>query len=262
MATRRVSVVIVNRSGLNALTMVILLGQCTLSGTAAAEAPNDVVAQGALLGEWLDVQASQQKAERRFTGGSLLAVGGAGLGFGIALMATRPNNELSKGGGVALIAAGAFGTGLGIFRLVVKSEAEDVARRWDEAESKGIDELTIARFEGELYAAAKHGRRVQLLTRWLGVATAAAGVVVLVLTPLSDLSRGGRVAGYVSGGLLVLGGGINIASSLATPPPEKAWDAYQQGRSPPNGAGRLWGITPTVARGYAGVSFAIQTGFQ
>lgn len=245
------------RLGLPAFGIAVLL--LGVMGRAKADVPNDGD-RGALLGAWIGVQASQQRTERRFTGGALLGVGSGALGYGIARLAVNPNNELSKGGGVALLAAGAFATGLGIFRLVVKSEAEEVSERWAAARAKGVDALTVARFEGEFYAAAQHARRVQLLTRWLGVATAAGGVVVLAVTPFADLSPGGRVSSYVGGGLLVLGGSINIASSLVTPPPQEAWDSYQKGLEPPSGAGRLWGVAPVVAPGYGGLVFAMTTG--
>lgn len=220
-----------------------------------AQTPTRTIAQAELLQRWVDAQARQQRVERRFTGGSLLAVGVAGFAFGTALMLDgSPNNQLSKGGGVALIAAGAFGLGLGIHRLAVESEAEKVARRYAERWATDPDAATIARFEGELYAAAQHARKIQSLTRWLGVATAAAGVTVLVMTPFADLSNGGEIAGYVGGGLLALGGGINIGSSLVTPPPVKAWEAYERGEPPGPRSGRLWGVVPSFHSHYAGLS--------
>ena len=220
-----------------------------------ADAPAlDFDARQVLLGQWLDAQAAQQRKERRFTGGSVLAVGAAGLGFGLALVIKTPNNELSKGGGVALTAAGAFGTALGIFRLVVESESEKVARRYAEARRDSLGDTDLARFEGEFYAASRHAHRVQLLARWLGFVTAVAGVAVLVATPFADLSRGGRIAGYVSGGLLVLGGGVNFASSFGTPPPIKAWESYRGGRAPGSNSAKLFGVAPTIGRGHLGVS--------
>jgi len=261
------------RAGLCALGCLIALTASVASSQALAQdeaSPPAVgsarvwiqrvsMAQADLLAQWLDAQASQQRTERRFTGGALLAVGAAGFGFGTALMLQgSPNNEISKGGGVALIAVGAFGLGLGIHRLVVKSEAEEVARRYHEARGAGADAPTVARFEGEFYAAAQHARKIQNLTRWLGVATALAGIVVLTTTPFADLSSGGAAAGYVGGGLLVLGGGINIASSLATPPPVKAWKAYQQGEPPEPQARRLWGLVPSMRRSYVGLSWVGQ----
>jgi len=207
-----------------------------------------------LLGQWFDAQAMQQRRERRFTGASVLAVGAAGLGYGMALVIKPPNNELSKGGGIALTAAGAFGTALGIFRLVAESESEKVARRYSDAARQPLTEADVARFEGELYAASQHAHRIQLLARWLGFATAVGGVALLVATPFADLSRGGRVAGYLSGGLLVLGGGVNFASSFGTPPPMKAWEAYQNGRAPTSRSSRLFGLAPTIGRRHVGVA--------
>lgn len=221
---------------------------------------DDVEAQGELLGAWLVAQATQQRRERRFTGGSVLAVGAVGLGFGLALWIKPPNNELSKGGGIALTAAGAFGAGLGIFRLIVPSESEKVARRYRALSDEELDSVRIARFEGELYAASQHAHRVQRLARWLGLATTLAGVGVLVATPFADLSSGGQVAGYVSGGLLVFGGGVNFGSSFGTPPPIKAWEAYQQGRPPTGRSGGLFGVAPMVGRGRAGVTVVVTTG--
>lgn len=220
----------------------------------------DVETRAELLGHWLEAQALQQRKERRFTGGSVLAVGAAGLGFGVALLIQSPNNELSKGGGVALTAAGAFGAALGIFRLVVESDSEKVARRYALASRDGLEATELARFEGEFYAASQHAHRVQLLARWLGFATLVAGVTVLIATPFADLSRGGRVAGYVSGGLLVLGGGVNFASSFATPPPIKAWDRYQQGQPPNHQSGKLFGLAPSVGKDHVGVALVILTG--
>ncbi len=220
----------------------------------------DAETQTDLLGAWIDAQAAQQKRERRFTGGSVLAIGAAGLGFGTALLVGSPNNELSKGGGVALMAAGAFGVGLGIFRLVVESDAEELAKEFALARSHGIDDQTRARFEGAFYAASRHAVRVQRLARWLGLATAVAGVGVLVATPLADLSRGGRVAGYVAGGLLVLGGGVNLASSFGTPPPLQAWERYRQGIGPSPSSGRLFGLAPSLHPRLLGVTFRIETG--
>ncbi|MFW2388313.1 MAG: hypothetical protein ACN4G0_08250, partial [Polyangiales bacterium] len=191
---------------------------------------------------------------RRFTGGSSLAVGATGLGFGLALLIKPPNNELSKGGGVALTAAGAFGVALGVFRLVVESESEKLARRYRGAADDGIGDTQLARFEGEFHAAARHAQRVQKLARWLGLATTIAGVAILIATPLADLSSGGRVAGYVAGGLLVVGGGVNFASSFGTPPPIKAWDAYQHGQAPTQSSGRLFGFAPTFGRHHVGVA--------
>ena len=216
---------------------------------AGAQTGEGLDAQVELLGQWLEHQAAQQRTERRFTGGSLLAVGAGGLGYGLALLfKDAANNELSRGGGVGLVAAGAFGVGLGVFRLAVQSEAEQVAERWAAARGGGVDRRTLARFEGEFFAAAQHARRVQLLTRWLGLATALAGVAVLVATPLADLSDGGAAAGYVGGSLLVAGGGVNLGSSFVTPPPRKAWNSYRRGDPPRSKKGRLWSVAPSFDR--------------
>ena len=240
-----------------ALALFIAVAATSAASADDADGPSlELAAQRALLGEWLDVQAAQQKKERRFTGGSVLAVSAAGLGYGLALVIRPPNNELSKGGGVALTAAGALGTALGIFRLVAESESERVARRY--AEATPTDEVGVARFEGEFYAASQHAHRVQRVARWLGFATAIAGVAVLVATPFSDLSDGGRVAGYVAGGLLLLGGGVNFASSFGTPPPIKAWESYRQGRAPTSTSARLFGFAPMFGRGSAGVVVAVR----
>ncbi|MGB5194836.1 MAG: hypothetical protein WBN70_17760 [Polyangiales bacterium] len=247
----------VDRRRLACATIAFCLVGMVGSGAAADEEKGpvlDVDARRVLLGQWLDAQAVQQRKERRFTGGSVLAVGAAGLGFGLALLAKAPNNELSKGGGVALTAAGAFGTALGIFRLVVESESEKVARRYALANRAGLNEVELARFEGEFYSASQHAHRVQLLARWLGFATVVAGVAVLIATPLADLSRGGRVAGYVSGGLLALGGGVNFASSFGTPPPIKSWAGYQRGQAPTSRSRKLFGFAPTIGKGHAGVA--------
>lgn len=249
--------VLVNE-GRGLIAVALAFGLVALAAPRArADGPNEASLEldmkQALLGRWLDAQAVQQRKERRFTGGSVLAVGAAGLGFGLALVIKAPNNELSKGGGVALTAAGAFGAALGIFRLVVESESEQVARRYAEASRESLGEVEMARFEGELYAASQHARRVQLLARWLGFATAVAGAAILVATPLADLSRGGRVAGFVSGGLLLLGGGVNFASSFGAPPPMKAWESYRRGRPPTPSSGKLFGLAPTIGRRQVGV---------
>jgi hypothetical protein len=238
-----------------ALTFV--LATCTVSVTHADEVEEpslDLATRQVLLGQWLDAQARQQRKERRFTGGSVLAVGAAGLGFGLALVAKPANNELSKGGGVALTAAGALGVALGVVRLAVESDAEKVARRYADANRAPLTAYGLGRFEGEFYAASQHAHRVQLVARWLGFATAIAGVAVLISTPLTDLSQGGRVAGYVSGALLLVGGGVNFASSFAMPPPVRAWDAYRGGRAPGATSGKLFGFAPTFGRGHVGVS--------
>lgn len=213
--------------------------------------------RGQLLGEWLEVQSVQQKKERRFTGSAVIAVGAAGLGYGMAILIKPANNEVSKGGGIALTAAGAFGVALGVFRLAVESESEKAARRYRIAASDGVEPLELARFEGELYAASRHAHRVQKLARWLGLATTAAGVAILIATPFSNLSAGGRVASYVAGGLLVLGGGVNFASSFATPPPIKAWESYQRGHAPSRRSGRLFGFAPTFGRRHVGIALVL-----
>ena len=77
-----------NRPELTTFGILLALGQSTTANPARAEALQDVQTQAALLEQWIEVQARQQRAERRFTGDSLLGVGAAGLGFGIALLAT------------------------------------------------------------------------------------------------------------------------------------------------------------------------------
>lgn len=238
--------------------VVTLLLQARAGATPVADESG--AGQEDLLGAWLHAQATQQRKERRFTGASALSVGAAGLGFGLALLVKPPNNELSKGGGVALAAAGAFGAGLGIFRLIVESESEKVARRYRALSEDELDAEGVARFEGEFYAASQHAHRVQQLARWLGLATTLAGVAVLVATPFADLSYGGRVAGYVSGGLLVLGGGLNFGSSFGMPPPIKAWEAYQQGLPPQGRSGALFGLVPMLGRDRAGVGLVVVPG--
>jgi hypothetical protein len=239
----------------------MVLGAIIVSAPAHGQDEERRAARAHLLGQWLETQALQQKAERRFTGGSLLGVGAAGAAFGaVRLAQDAPANELSKGGSVALIAAGAFGIGLGIFRLAVRSEAEEVSERWARASASEIDDVTLARFEGEFYAAAQHARRIQQLTRWLGLSTALAGLAIVVATPFTSLSHGGRVAAFVGGGLLMLGGGINIASSLATPPPIKAWDSYKPGQAPGPTSQRLFGVVPWFHPRGAGVSLVAATG--
>lgn len=230
------------------------------SGVAAQSvvgARGDIGSRSELLGAWLEAQAAQQKKERRFTGGSALTVGAAGLGFGLGLLIKPPNNELSVGGGVALTAAGAVGVALGIFRLVVESEAEKLARRYRATANGDLGDAELGRFEGEFYAASRHAQRVQQLARWLGLATAVAGVAVLITTPFVDLSKGGWVAGYTAGALLVLGGGVNFASSFGTPPPMKAWKAFRRGQAPTHRSRRLFGIVPTFRKHHAGVALLI-----
>lgn len=248
------------RFGLIAVFAAVLLPVTPIHADSSAEAADRFQAQSELLGAWLDAQALQQRKERRFTGGSVLAVGAAGVGFGLALLIKSPNNELSKGGGVALTAAGAFGAALGIFRLVVESESEKIARRYRALSSEELDALQVARFEGELYAAAQHAHRIRKLARWLGLATSLSGVGVLIATPFADLSPGGRVAAYVSGGLLVLGGGVNFAGSFGTPPPIQAWDEYQRGIPPTGRRGALFGLAPMVIRRGFGAAFVVPTG--
>jgi hypothetical protein len=53
---------------------------------------------------------------------------------------------------------------------------------------------------------------------------------------------------------LVLGGGVNFASSFGTPPPIKAWESYRGGKAPTARSKKLFGIAPMVGRGHAGVS--------
>lgn len=243
------------------LSLLLVLGAITVAAPAYGQDGDRHAERAHLLGQWLETQALQQKAERRFTGGSLVGVGTAGFAFGtVRLIQDSPVNELSKGGSVALMAAGAFGIGLGIFRLVVRSEAEEVSERWARASVAGLDDVTLARFEGEFHAAAQHARRVQQLTRWLGLSTALAGVAIIVATPFMSLSQGGRVAAFVGGGLLALGGGINIASSFATPPPVKAWESYQRGQPPGPTSERLFGVVPWFHTRGAGVSLVAATG--
>jgi hypothetical protein len=243
------------------LAVLVVLSSMLLARASSAQGDAldalDLQTRGELLGEWLDAQSAQQKKERRFTGGSVLTVGAAGLGYGMAILIGPANNEISKGGGIALTAAGAFGAALGVFRLVVESESEKVARRYRSAVGEGLERLDVARFEGEFYAAARHAHRVQQLARWLGFATTVAGVAVLIATPFAGLSSGGRVAGYVAGGLLVLGGGANFAGSFATPPPIKAWEGYQGGQAPSSRSGRLFGFAPVFGKRHVGVALVL-----
>ena len=255
-----VSLRVPNASSLPSFIVVVLSAMLFAHASSAQSALDSMSleSRGALLGEWLDAQATQQKKERRFTGGSVLAVGAAGLGYGMAILIKPANNEVSKGGGIALTAAGAFGVALGVFRLAAESESEKLARRYQVAADEGLELLEVARFEGELYAASRHAHRVQQVARWLGLATALAGVAVLIATPFAGLSSGGRIAGYVAGGLLVLGGGVNFGSSFATPAPIKAWDAYRLGQAPGSRSGRLFGFAPTFGRGQVGVSLVFR----
>lgn len=243
------------------LLVLVLLGTRPALAQAREPSPEHPTARAELLGQWLEAQARQQTVERRFTGGALLGIGTAGFAFGLTrLLQSSPKTELSKGGSIGLIAGGAFGLASGIFRLVVRSEAEEVRDRWERARESDVDDVLLARFEGEFHAAAQHARRIQRLTRWLGLATALSGVAVMVATPFANLDQGGRVAAYVGGGLLVLGGGINVGSSLATPPPLKAWEAYQRGEPPGPTSHRLFGVTPWFHRRGAGVFLAATIG--
>jgi hypothetical protein len=245
-----------------AVALLFALGSSGVEAQASESTERSEPERSILLGQWFEVQAAQQRVERRFTGGAMLGVGAAGFAFGLArLLRDAPANELSKGGSIGLIAGGAFGIGVGIFRLVVRSEAEEVDERWRRLPARDQSDPTVlARFEGELYAAAQHARRIQQLTRWLGLATALGGATVIVATPFAGLSEGGRTAAYVGGGLLMLGGGINVGSSLATPPPCKAWEAYQRGEPPGSSRRRLFGFVPWFRPDAAGLSFAGRIG--
>ncbi|MFW2388113.1 MAG: hypothetical protein ACN4G0_07245, partial [Polyangiales bacterium] len=62
--------------------IVVVAAASLFSSRAAAQCGTSrhvaLDSRGELLGAWLDAQASQQKKERRFTGGSSLAVGATG----------------------------------------------------------------------------------------------------------------------------------------------------------------------------------------
>jgi hypothetical protein len=236
---------------------IVLVG--SLAGTAAAQTeglgdpvaptveqaplpvpppPPDVAAASGLteraqrLGTWLEAGASQEEVLTYTISIPGIAVGAAGIGFGIWVWADGFSSSTSWD---AVLGALSFGSGVLLAAVSVYALAETGQRarrllRWRET-APSLE--TIARFEGELLADAELAAAGRRALMGIGIGLELAAIPILVVSgALSGLDEAARIGGYALGGAWAALGVVSFILSFVTTPEENAWAAYQRGESP------------------------------
>lgn len=154
-----------------------------------------------------------------------------------------------------------FGIGAGsalaaIHNLSSESTDEERYARWHSLRT--VDEVAIARFEGELAAQAALAHQERIYMGIGAIALSTSGAVLLMLTPSARITQEARVVSYIGGGLVVLLGAWEAVLKLAgESQDERALRLYNSGMSPDSASMRLR-FAPTYAAGGGGFSLSGQ----
>jgi hypothetical protein len=122
--------------------------------------------------------------------------------------------------------------------------------RWQRERALSVpDQLSIARYEGELRAEAAIARQIRLMNGAAFIGTAAAGLGVFALAVTGQFQREARTAAWFWGAAL-LGSGTwqAIANLTGESKSERVWNAYHGGVDDPGKALARLRLTPTIER--------------
>ena len=114
----------------------------------------------------------------------------------------------------------------GITQLRSRFNEERLYARYTQTAAFDRTPLALGRLEGELFATAKLRKRQRRVQRWVGVAKAFGGVLILALTPIPDMNNTTRRTGYIVGSVFIATGMLRFGMAVKPTPVEKQWDAY------------------------------------
>jgi hypothetical protein len=148
------------------------------------------------------------------------------------------------------VGGGTIAGGLGL--LWHGSSDEERYARWHAYAH--IDELILARFEGELAADAASSREQRTLDGIYYSGIAAGGALTIVLTPLAKYEGRARGLSYAVGGIgLAIGLWQALVKFLIESPNERAYRLYEAGETPDHASNDLH-LTPALAANGGGLS--------
>jgi len=204
--------------------------------------------------------AADQNSSHVLGGTIYTLLGGAlvGLGAGFALEdKAKTDGSLARGVAVVgSVALGSYYLADGI-HLIASGPTPEVLRwrRFQAAQqANAVDEVMLARFEGELSAEAEAAANRRRARGWVGVGLAAGGAGLVTLAATSHLKDEARHFSYAEGSVWLIAGTLeSIWAFASTSSAEKNWNAYRDGMVPPAQSARF-SIAPVVGPSSAFIS--------
>lgn len=224
---------------------------------AAISSPSVLQANAALMDRLLTESTEKTIVEQKFAAAAGITGGVILLGLGSwRLIEDTPQSQFSRGLGVMFLTLGAADLTTGIFAATRAAHEVRRLERWEKLRADGIDELDLARVEGELQAASEMRRGERLLVRWNGLTHAIAGVLVFSFAPIPSNSRTDKISAYVVGSLFVATGMTAFGLSFRPTPSEEAWETYQANKVTAATKTVTWQVAPSVSRTSFGIGVA------
>lgn len=130
--------------------------------------------------------------------------------------------------------------------------------RWQRERALGMpDQLTIARYEGELRAEAAIARQIRIMNGVAFIGTGAAGLGVLALAVTAQFQHDARTAAWFWGAALLGTGTWQAIQNLTgESKSERVWNAYHGGVQNPGAALASMKFTPALEKRGLGVRVA------
>lgn len=204
------------------------------------------------LDAWLELRAHETERDALLAG--IAGIGGGALlmGMGVWMWADDAFGSATFGRplmGSLTLALGGVGVGLGVAALVTAEPAVERLRRWREANERGLTNEDLARFEGELRAEADAARFARFVSMATSIGLAVGGGAILGLSlGIDGLSELDRIYGASIGGAYVAFGALMFGLSFIESPEETAWNRYQRDEGP------QVSIQPVIGIGSLGVA--------
>ncbi len=245
------------RLGKGALGTVASLAMLALSSTAAAEAP--LQRRIALMSTTQEKLAANSNGAGSAVLPLALGVLYTSAGAYVAFDRHEPGRDAAWRGlavtGAVLIGTISFSAG--IYALAPGSTISTLRRAHFQRDVRlgRMNEVLLARYEGELYSDAVRAYVNRRESGWLfgGGAVGGAGLVAIAAT--SDLRGDARGLIYAEGGVLsAYCLYASIASFNTESEVERLWRFYRAAQPRPASGSTSWSIVPLAARGSAGLA--------
>ncbi len=205
------------------------------SATRAQDAEQrDLARRTRLMEGWLVALEDKTRSTAMSSGVLVTAAGAIEVGLGSYLVLSQDDSGRSSSRaawGTLFLTVGALGLATGIYSIAIVPRAATRLSRWAERRAAGpMDELTLARFEGELAAEARFACQQRVANGVGGIGIATGGAALAAFTAVSGVEDGARNFGYVMGGVFAAAGtAMALATLLSESAAERAWRLYRAG---------------------------------